>query len=47
MKFDTIVTGGKVVTPGGVTETDIGIRGEKIAALGQDLIAEEIGRAHV
>jgi hypothetical protein len=26
MNFDTIVTGGKVVTPSGVVETDIGIR---------------------
>ena len=43
MRFDTIVTGGKVVTPGGVTETDIGIRGEKITALGQDLAGEESG----
>ncbi|MDH3816573.1 MAG: dihydropyrimidinase, partial [Acidobacteriota bacterium] len=43
MKFDTIVTGGKVVTPGGVVETDIGIRGEKIEALGQDLTGETNG----
>jgi len=33
MTFDTIVRGGKVVTPAGVTEIDIGIEGEKIAAL--------------
>jgi dihydropyrimidinase len=43
MNFDTIVTGGKVVTPSGVVETDIGIRDEKIAALGQDLAAEKNG----
>jgi dihydropyrimidinase len=43
MKFDAIVTGGKVVTPGGVIETDIGVKGEKIAALGQDLIGEKNG----
>jgi dihydroorotase-like cyclic amidohydrolase len=43
MKFDTIVTGGQVATPGGVVETDIGIRDEKIAALGQDLSAEKNG----
>lgn len=33
MTFDTIVCGGKVVTPAGVTEIDIGIEAEKIAAL--------------
>jgi dihydropyrimidinase len=33
MNFDTIVHGGKVVTPAGVTEIDIGIEGEKITAL--------------
>ena len=43
MRFDTIVTGGKVVTPDGVIETDIGIRGEKITALGQDLAGEQNG----
>jgi dihydropyrimidinase len=43
MSFDTIVTGGRVVTPGGVTETDIGIRGEKIAAVGPNLANESNG----
>ena len=47
MKYDTIVTGGKVVTPDGVTETDIGIKGEKIAALGKNLVAEKNGAAVV
>ncbi len=43
MRFDTIVTGGKVVTPAGVVASDIGIRGEKIAALGEGLAAEPNG----
>jgi dihydropyrimidinase len=43
MKFDTIVTGGKVVTPAGVVTSDVGIRGEKIAALGEGLAAERNG----
>lgn len=37
MKFDKIVRGGDVVTPAGVVKADIGIRGEKIAAIGLDL----------
>jgi dihydropyrimidinase len=37
MRFDTIVKGGNVVTPLGATVTDIGITGEKIAAIGPDL----------
>jgi len=37
MKFDTIIRGGDVVTPTGVMKADIGIVGEKIAALGTDL----------
>ncbi len=43
MRFDTIVTGGKVVTPAGVTDSDIGIRGEKIVALGAGLAEEAEG----
>ena len=43
MKFDTIVTGGKVVTPAGVSECDIGIRGEKIVTLGLGLQEEANG----
>jgi len=39
MKFDTIVRGGHVVTPRGTDVTDIGISGEKIAAIGPDLEA--------
>lgn len=40
MKFDTIVRGGNVVTPSGTVTTDIGIRGEKIAALGDGLTSD-------
>ncbi|MFV2073799.1 MAG: dihydropyrimidinase [Thermoanaerobaculales bacterium] len=47
MRFDTIVTGGKVVTPAGVSETDIGIRDEKISALGTALAEEAYGAAIV
>ena len=39
MTFDTIVRGGNVVTPLGMSVTDIGISGEQIAAIGQDLEA--------
>src|SRR5258705_1545650 len=37
MRFDRIVKGGNVVTPGGTFTGDVGIKGEKIAALGVDL----------
>lgn len=37
MRFDTIVKGGNVVTPRGTSVTDIGIAGEKIAAIGPNL----------
>src|SRR5215213_6971002 len=37
MKLDTIVKGGTVVTPGGTFVGDVGIAGEKIAALGSAL----------
>ena len=39
MRFDRVVQGGNVVTPGGSFTGDIGIRGEKIVALGVDLDA--------
>ncbi len=39
MKLDTIVRGGNVVTPAGTRLTDIGIAGEKIAVIGDDLEA--------
>ncbi|MBA3343066.1 MAG: dihydropyrimidinase [Gemmatimonadaceae bacterium] len=37
MRFDKIVRGGNVVTPRGTSVTDVGIVGEKIAAIGPDL----------
>ncbi|HUQ21178.1 MAG TPA: amidohydrolase family protein, partial [Gemmatimonadaceae bacterium] len=37
MEFDTIVRGGNVVTPTGTSKVDIGIVGEKIAAIGPNL----------
>ena len=40
MKFDRIVKGGNVVTPGGSFTGDVGIVGEKIAALGTGLDTE-------
>ena len=39
MAFDKIITGGQVVTPAGTVETDVAIRGEKIAAVGEGLAA--------
>src|SRR5215218_4825082 len=40
MRFDTVVAGGTVVTPGGTFTGDVGIVGEKIAALGASLDRE-------
>src|SRR5436189_739672 len=37
MRFDKIIKGGNVVTPAGTFTGDVGIAGEKIAALGADL----------
>jgi len=37
MRFDTIIAGGSVVTPNGVIHADVGIVGERIAAVGRDL----------
>jgi dihydropyrimidinase len=37
LRFDTIIRGGNVVTPLGITVTDIGISGEKIAAVSPGL----------
>src|SRR5687768_2988934 len=37
MRFDRVITGGTVVTPGGTFVGDVGIVGEKIAALGENL----------
>ena len=43
MQFDKIVSGGKVVTPAGILETEVGIKGEKIEALGTNLAADAAG----
>jgi len=43
MRFDKIVRGGTVVTPGGMLDADIGISGEKIEAIGANLAAEAEG----
>src|SRR5215207_11500087 len=40
MKLDRIIKGGNVVTPGGTFTGDVGIVGEKIAALGAGLDTE-------
>ena len=40
MRLDRIVRGGQVVTPGGIFTGDVGIAGERIAALGEELPAE-------
>lgn len=37
MKFDTVISGGTVVTAQDVKRGDVGIRGEHIAAIGRDL----------
>ena len=37
MNFDTIIKGGTVVTPRGLRQADVGIVGEKIAAIGASL----------
>ena len=39
MRFDTIIQGGNVVTPAGMFVGDVGIVGEKVAALGASLDA--------
>ncbi|MBE2186540.1 MAG: dihydropyrimidinase [Rhodothermales bacterium] len=44
MTFDTIIHGGDVVTPGGVVRADIGIVGETIAAVADDLSSADAAR---
>ena len=43
MTFESIITGGTIVTPSGTIEADIGIIGEKIAAIGNGLATEANG----
>ena len=40
MRFDTVIKNGNVITPAGAYRGDVGISGEKIAALGADLDGE-------
>ncbi len=47
MPFDTIIAGGKVVSSTRTIEADIGIRGEKIAAIGRGLAARNRNGARV
>lgn len=47
MPFDTIIAGGKVVSSTRTIEADIGIRGEKIAAIGRGLAAANRNGAKV
>lgn len=47
MKFDKVITGGTVVTPGGAIKADVGIVGEKIAAVGVGLAASSRGAERI
>src|SRR5262245_5045745 len=47
MKFDTIITGGTVVTAGGEKKADVAIKGQKIAAVGAGLARQKNGAAVV
>jgi dihydropyrimidinase len=42
MEFDTIIRGGTLITPGGPVNADLGIAGERIAAIGFDLVGERV-----
>ena len=43
--LDYVIRGGQVVTPGGVGEWDIGVRGEKIVAIAESgALTESVGR---
>ncbi len=47
MKFDTIIKGGKVVSATETTLTDVGIRGEKVVAIGKNLASANGGGAEI
>lgn len=47
MKLDTIIRGGRVVTASETVRADVGIRGEKIVAIGEDLAAANENGANV
>ncbi len=42
MKFDTIIRGGRLVTPGGIVQADLAIAGEKIAAIGSGFDGDKV-----
>ena len=44
--YDLVIRGGTVVDPGGTLRADVGIRGERIAAIGNDLAGERVIDAH-
>lgn len=47
MRFDTIISGGSLVTPDGIKRADLGISGEKIAAIGKDLAKRNTNSARI
>ena len=47
MKLDTIIKGGRLVTAAETTRTDLGIRGEKIVAIGSGLARNHANGARV
>ena len=42
MTFDTVIRGGTLITPGGPVNADLGIAGERIAAIGSGLVGERV-----
>ena len=42
MEFDTIIRGGTLITPDGPVNADLGIAGERVAAIGFDLVGERV-----
>ena len=42
MEFDTVIRGGTLITPSGPVNADLGIAGERIAAIGLDLEGERV-----
>jgi dihydropyrimidinase len=42
MELDLVIHGGKLITPEGILEVDLGVSGEKISAIGRGLVAEQI-----
>ncbi|MEM1267413.1 MAG: dihydropyrimidinase [Pseudomonadota bacterium] len=49
MMFDLVIKGGRVATPAGSFEADVGVRGGRITALAEDLSAEDVidARGHL